>query len=132
MPDSLAQTYAERMLEILLGVDGEEESSRLRDAGEGLAVLVATLRYPDGSRLAIRLIIDIYPGRRIWSVYSFHYMTWDGVCIFRYDNSQYHPEVDTFPHHKHEGPDEHVVACRQPSVRVIRDEIEAYLISSAE
>ncbi|MCY4651803.1 MAG: DUF6516 family protein [Dehalococcoidia bacterium] len=38
-----------------------------------------------------------------------------------------HPEVITFPHHKHEGADERVTACREPSIRAIRDEIEAYL-----
>lgn len=127
MPDSLAQAYAERMLDILLGVDGVEERSLLRESEEGLAVMAATIRYPDGSRLSVRLIVDIYPGKRIWRVYSFHYMTGNGVCIFRYDNSIYHPEVSTFPHHKHEGADERVIACREPSIRMIRDEIEAYL-----
>ena len=127
MPDSLAQTYAERVLEILSGREGMEESSLLRDSEEGLAVLAAVVRYPDGSRLAVRLIVDIDIGKRIWRVYSFHYMTRDGACIFRYDNSRYHPEVSTFPHHKHEGPDERVSECPEPSIRKIRDEIEAYL-----
>lgn len=89
--------------------------------------MAATIRYPDGSRLSVRLIVDIYPGKGIWRVYSFHYMTGNGVCIFLYDNSIYHPEVSAFPHHKHEGADERVIACREPSIRMIRDEIEAYL-----
>ncbi len=62
-----------------------------------------------------------------WSSYSFHYMTQDGICIFRYDNSRHYPELPYFPNHKHEGPSERVIACRQPSVRAIRDEIETYL-----
>ena len=127
MPDSLAQAYAERMLDILMGVDGVEESSLLRDSEEGLAVTAATMRYPDGSLLAVRLIVDLDQNKRIWRVYSFQYMTQDGVCIFRYDNSRYHPEVSTFPHHKHVGADERVIACREPSIRMIRDEIEAHL-----
>ena len=89
--------------------------------------MAATMRYPNGSRLAVRPIVDIYLDKRIWRTYSFHYMTQDGVCIFRYDNSMYHPEVITFPHHKHEGADERVTACREPSIRAIRNEIEAYL-----
>ncbi len=131
MRNSLAQRYVERALDILLGLDGVEESSRLRDSGIGLAVLTASLSYPDSSRLAIRLIVDYDSSNWTWPVYSFHYMTRHGVCIFRYDNSMYHPEVSSFPHHKHEGADERVVACRQPSVRAIRDEIEFYLRSNS-
>ena len=33
--------------------------------------------------------------------YKYHYMDNDKEMIFRYDNAQHHPEVATFPHHKH-------------------------------
>lgn len=49
------------------------------------------------------------------------------TTIFRYDNSDFHPGLPHFPHHKHEGEDERVVGCPQPSMHEIRDEIEAYL-----
>ena len=60
-------------------------------------------------------------------LYSFHYMTAENSTIFRYDNSEHHYGLPYFPHHKHEGADERVVGCPQPSISLIRDEIEAYL-----
>ena len=59
--------------------------------------------------------------------YSFHYMTASDSTIFRYDNREHHPGLPHFPHHKHEGADERVVGCPQPSMHDIRDEIETHL-----
>ncbi len=33
--------------------------------------------------------------------YKYHYMDSNQSMIFRYDNAKHHPEVETFPHHKH-------------------------------
>lgn len=33
--------------------------------------------------------------------YRLHYMNSTGQMLFRYDNAPHHPEVDTYPHHKH-------------------------------
>lgn len=33
--------------------------------------------------------------------YSYHLMDEHGNVIFRYDNAPHHPEIETFPHHKH-------------------------------
>lgn len=60
-------------------------------------------------------------------LYSFQYMTADGTTIFRYDNIGHHPGHPYAPHHKHEGADERVIGCPQPSVSEIRNEIEAHL-----
>ena len=54
-------------------------------------------------------------------------MTADEDTIFRYDNARHHHDLEHFPHHKHEGADERVIGCPQPSVGQIRDEIAAYL-----
>ena len=86
----------------------------------------------DTSRLEVSLRMRLMDDAALWRPYSFHYMTHDGVCIFRYDNSAHYPELPYFPHHKHEGPSERVIACREPSVRAIRDEIEVYLSAAAE
>lgn len=83
--------------------------------------------FRDMSRLEMRLKMGLADDIPWWSSYSFHYMTRDGFCIFRYDNSRHYPELPYFPNHKHVGADERVIACREPSVRIIRDEIEAYL-----
>lgn len=39
-----------------------------------------------------------YPGK---IKYRYHYMNQNRELIFRYDNAKHHPEITTFPHHKH-------------------------------
>ena len=85
------------------------------------------MRFPGGSLLDVNLTLTASGGPPEWLAYSFHYMTEDSACIFRYDNADHYRGLQHFPHHKHEGPDERVSDCPQPSVRVIRDEIEIYL-----
>lgn len=63
-------------------------------------------------------------------LYSFQFMNLDGSTIFRYDNSEHHHGLPNFPHHKHEGADERVIGCPQPSISTIRDEIVAHLKGS--
>ena len=33
--------------------------------------------------------------------YSYHYQDKEKVLIFRYDNAEHHPEIPSYPHHKH-------------------------------
>ena len=33
--------------------------------------------------------------------YRYHFMNSDDQLFFRYDNAPHHPEIATFPHHKH-------------------------------
>ena len=33
--------------------------------------------------------------------YSYHYQDQNKELIFRYDNAEHHPEIATYPHHKH-------------------------------
>ena len=35
--------------------------------------------------------------------YSYHYQDAKNELIFRYDNAEHHPDLETFPHHKHIG-----------------------------
>ena len=112
----------------------------LSDVGEGIIEwqdfdharknsvrLSASIEYYDGSRIRMRLIIDTDSDYPEWRAYSFHYMTVDDTTIFRYDNARHYPEMHTYPHHKHEGADERAIACQQPSVRQVRDEVAGYL-----
>jgi len=103
---------------------------RAEAIGEGITQFESTLAFPDGSRLSMLLIVNVSSGTPVWLHYSFHYMNAESECIFRYDSARHYTELPFFPHHKHEGPDEIVVGCPQPSVRAIRDEIEAYLKSA--
>ena len=42
--------------------------------------------------------------------YSFHWQRPDGSLIRRWDNAPHHPEIASFPHHVHEGDEQHVLA----------------------
>ena len=91
------------------------------------ARLRVALKFPRRSHLSVRLIVLVSDDIPSLKEYSFHYMTDDGVTVFRYDNSEHYPGLPNSPHHKHEGPEERVITCRQPSIRKVRDEISAYL-----
>jgi len=54
--------------------------------------------------------------------YSYHFMNPENELIFRYDNAEYHPELLSFPHHKHI-PDEIVDATEPELINVL---IEIY------
>ena len=100
------------------------------DIGEtrgGYAKLEAVIRFPQGSLLDMNLTLSTSGEVPAWLAYSFHYMTEENMCIFRYDNADHYRGLLHFPHHKHEGPDERVSGCSQPTIHAIRGEIEAYL-----
>ena len=94
---------------------------------EEVATMESLIRFFGDSRLYVSLTVDEADGFPSWRRYVFQFMNTVDTTIFRYDNSDYHPGLPHEPHHKHEGADERVVGCPQPSVSMIRDEIEAYL-----
>lgn len=55
--------------------------------------------------------------------YRYHYMDTTQEIIFRYDNAPHHPEVSSFPHHKHTNDD--VYECDEPSLDGVLLEIAA-------
>ena len=57
----------------------------------------------DGSELQlIERFCDVANSLSI-EKYSFHWQRRDGTPIYRWDNAPHHREIDTFPHHLHEG-----------------------------
>ncbi|BES82865.1 toxin-antitoxin system TumE family protein [Pyrodictium abyssi] len=76
----------------------------------------------DGSRLRFLEYVSITGGNAARLKYRYHYEDPDGRLVFRYDNAPHHPEVETFPHHKHLG-DGRVVASIAPSIRSVLEEI---------
>jgi hypothetical protein len=58
--------------------------------------------------------------------YRLHYTDSAGHMIFRYDNAPHHPEIDSYPHHKHT-PDK-IVRSTMPSLKDILNEISAIII----
>jgi len=43
--------------------------------------------------------------------------------VFRYDDTPHHPEVSTFPHHKHEQAEQNAFAAEPPTLATVLDEI---------
>lgn len=41
--------------------------------------------------------------------YRYHWQAAGGTLIKRWDNARHHPEIGTFPHHLHDGQEEHVL-----------------------
>jgi len=47
--------------------------------------------------------------------------------IFRYDNARHHPEIPTFPHHKHLN--NLIEECDEPNIACVISEIERIVLS---
>ena len=107
-----------------MGIIGERF---VQDLSPNAARMTASVEYEDGSRLAVRLIVNTSSDYPDWNRYSFQYMSEEAETVFRYDDSDHHPELPNFPHHKHEGADERVLGVLRPTVRQVRNEIADYL-----
>ena len=80
----------------------------------------------DESYLTIDEVIDTTPGYPEILRYSYTYIKGD-EHIFRYDNAPHYPNLPTFPHHKHIGPDEIPQASEKPTLSQVFKEIEQIL-----
>ena len=58
--------------------------------------------------------------------YSYQYMNQNNQLIFRYDNAPHHQKLklSSFPHHKHDGNEDNVIASNAPNLSDILREIE--------
>ena len=54
--------------------------------------------------------------------YSYHYQNSQNELVFRYDNAEHHPEILTFPHHKHLDHDA-IIPCQAASLNGVMLEI---------
>lgn len=85
------------------------------------------LVFSDDSRLEFIEVIDAEMNAKI--KYRYHYMNRQNGLIFRYDNANHHPEIPSFPHHKHLL--NHIEESKEPSIADVLDEIEIIILSSA-
>jgi hypothetical protein len=62
-------------------------------------------------------------------MYTYHYIDSSNNLIFRYNNSGHQKNLNlpTYPHHKHDGSEENVIASPAPDLTVVLKEIEALL-----
>lgn len=62
--------------------------------------------------------------------YRYHFMDSDNQLIFRYDNAPHHPEISTFPNHKHLPTG--LVECAAPHFVEVFAEIESHVLGIRE
>jgi len=80
----------------------------------------------NGSHLTIDEIVDTQLGHPELLRYSYTYVKND-EHVFRYDNAPHYPDFETFPHHKHVGPDETAQPAQPPTLSQIFREVEQIL-----
>jgi hypothetical protein len=91
---------------------------------KSIGVIIATLWFADQSRLHFSEVVLSRSYRATKLRYSYQYMQ-DDKTIFRYDNTDHHRRVKTFPHHKHVG--RKVVAASEPTLKDVLNEITALM-----
>jgi hypothetical protein len=90
-----------------------------------LGVIEGQCVFIDGSKLHFLEFVELsIPEPRL--KYRYHYADIYNSCVFRYDNAPHHPEVSSFPFHKH-------IACKEvkeseaPHFQEVIKEIEEML-----
>lgn len=78
---------------------------------DDIGLLRYTVVLQDGAFAEMFERFRITAGRLSVSKYSFHWQRSDGQLLKRWDNAAHHPEVETFPHHLHDGNENNI----QPS-----------------
>ena len=61
--------------------------------------------------------------------YAYHLQNGGGRLIFRYDNRPHHPEIETFPHHKHLAESPEPKPSQKPTVKSLMVEASRYVKS---
>ena len=59
--------------------------------------------------------------------YAYHLQDTEGKTILRYDNRPHHPEVETFPNHKHMSSSFHPLPSRKPTLNELLAEASKYM-----
>lgn len=95
---------------------------------EQTAIVEARLHCWDGSVLSFVEHLVLRGAVLTRPRYAYHYQKGDGTLIFRYDNTAHHPELATYPHHKHvlisASQGEAVTAAAPPSLTEVLREID--------
>ncbi len=87
-------------------------------------------RFVDRSRLNFSELVADIQTAIVRTIYSFHYQNPNDELIFRYDDTPHHPEVTSFPHHKHN--DEGVVSTEPPTLETVLKEITTTIVEAKQ
>jgi hypothetical protein len=80
----------------------------------------------DDSYLDIYELVSTELGYPVRVQYAYTYVR-AGRRVFRYDNAPHHPEIVSYPHHKHIGAADRLAPADQPSLNQVLAEIEGWL-----
>jgi hypothetical protein len=123
----LIEKYFQAVLDLLSSLPFVSSSDvNLEKRGDLVGFVRGRVEFQDGSTLLFfRELFDLsLPLQKI--MYAYHYQQADGTLIFRYDNTEHHRSVVTFPHHKHLQGGE-VGSSDAPSLEQVLREIEKLL-----
>jgi Family of unknown function (DUF6516) len=100
-----------------------------RDDAEGF--IRGEIKFVDGSVLYMREFVSVEVEIER-DMYSYQYMSVGQRLIFRYDNTGHHQKLNlpTFPHHKHDGSEDNVVAANAPMLGNVLAEIAGVIETS--
>ena len=90
-------------------------------------LLKCRVHFWDGSYLDIYEVVSTELTYPLRVSYAYTYIDHQGNLIFRYDNAPHHPEIITFPHHKHLGGADRISPTDQPTINQVLNEIAAFL-----
>lgn len=94
------------------------------------------LRFWDGSLLEFSETLSVRNMLLVKTRYAYHYQNGKEQLIFRYDNAPHHPQISTFPHHKHVvNPTtqiERIEATSIPDLMAILHEIDNFLYTDTQ
>lgn len=80
----------------------------------------------DDSYLDVYEVVNTELGYPAKIHYAYTYIR-AGERVFRYDNAPHHPEIDTYPHHKHLGARDALSVANEPTLAQILAEIKSVL-----
>ena len=118
--------YLARLEDTLLSrheIEVQQLDSRRAESNEA-GEFNACVNFYDQSMLEATEKVKIEDGEIVKQDYSYHYQKSNGDLVFRYDNAPHHPEIETFPHHKHVESDDNVIASQPPDVSKVLVEID--------
>jgi hypothetical protein len=90
------------------------------------AKIAVRLRFFDHSFVDLYELVDTARSFPQHLRYSYQYVK-GTHSVFRYDNSRHHPEISTFPHHKHVGSNGDIEPSQRPSLADVFREIKRHL-----
>lgn len=93
-----------------------------------LGIICGMVSFIDGSTLHFMELAHI-KGEEINRLkYRFHWMDANAEMTFRYDNAPHHPEVGTYPHHKHRRGEEKPEESNEVGLTEILEEINEAIL----